>query len=1036
MPAQLVAEGQFSSTNALQGYAFYCGEGALTATLTNTVITGTNCSWVITYTYSVNDACGNSLTGQTYTTSGGDHTAASLTGAKYSQVGSINTCKPTFLGAGALFNQTYALQGYADNCGGGLTATISGGGTVSLDGNDCNWTMTFIYKITDACGNVLTGQTYSQTGGNLVKPSLTGTAYSQVGSINSCKPTQGEAEGAFSSDNALLGYVDHCSGLNPLTATMTNTLVTGSNCNWTVVYTYSVTDGCNNVLTNQSYSQTGGDKTAPALSGNQYTGTTGTNACQVNAATAAPFSAANAIQGYTDNCGGTVTATLTGTAITGTDAAWTVTYTFDVSDVCGNALHNQTYSNTGRDNTPPSITCKTNQIRCATTVNQTYAAVGTEFNPASFTDLCSTPTIAYVLSGQTTGSGNTTLAGVVFNQGVTTVSWTATDAAGNTANCSFTVTINPIPVVSVSGPQDVCCSTPVQYCAANPTGSAGDGYTYQWTIAGGVITSGANSPCVTVVWNCNCTNGWLQLTKTNIATSCSYTTPQYQVTVHPLPTPVINGLISVVNGNTTTYTVANCNPAHLFSWAVTGGTIIGISNGTGICSITVQWGTCSNCTIDTGSVCVTETSMINTINQTSGCSGTSCIQVIIHGGMATLHGMITYDNAIATPLNGITVKLYDASGVLKGITTSATSVTADPINPTYVTGYYEFDNLAAGTYTLKASSTKPWAGVNATDALLIKLSVGTPSILSALQTKAGDVNLSNATNATDALLVQLRNVGLVNTFAAGDWTFGNSNANSSLTYTVTTGDNIFDIAALCTGDVNGSNVPETGAKAVQYTSLVKEGTIIANSVQEIEVPVRVNDVLTLGAVTLELSYNSSLVDVTGLTSQLAGLEYNISNGVVRIAWADVNAVNLQANDVLFTLKVRAKDAISASTNVFSYTDKTEFANATGEVVSFSGLKVSSIVADNNTNSISVYPNPFRSNAEISYNIVESGSVRITLYNAVGQRLSVLVDESKDAGTYKFNLNTSDLPSGVYSCEIIVNGKTSKYNKVVKLVKAN
>jgi hypothetical protein len=296
--------------------------------------------------------------------------------------------------------------------------------------------------------------------------------------------------------------------------------------------------------------------------------------------------------------------------------------------------------------------------------------------------------------------------------------------------------------------------------------------------------------------------------------------------------------------------------------------------------------------------------------------------------------------------------------------------------------------------------------------------------------------MSGAYNATDALLVQLRNVGLVASFAAGDWVFGNTDPNATLSVNVVSGPNTFNLAALSTGDVNHSYVPNTGAKSVEYTNLVKDGTIIANSVQEIEVPVRVNDVLSLGAVTLELAYNSSLIDVTGLTSQLSGIEYKISNGIVRIAWADVNAVSLQTNDILFTLKVKAKDGISSSANVFSYTDKTEFADASGNVVNISGLKVSNIVTDNNTNSISVYPNPFKSNADISYTIVESGSVRITLYNAVGQKLSVLVDESKDAGAYKFNLNTSELPTGVYSCEIIVNGKTSKYNKVVKLVKAN
>src|SRR6185295_17076534 len=142
----------------------------------------------------------------------------------------------------------------------------------------------------------------------------------------------------FSAIYAKQGYTDNCGGA--VTATLTNTAVTGTDCAWTVTYTFTVKDPCNNALTSQSYSNKGSDQTAPTLTGAPYPGTTGTNACMANAATTAPFSAANAIQGYTDNCGGAVTATLTNTVVTGTDCAWTVTYTFTVKDPCNNALIN------------------------------------------------------------------------------------------------------------------------------------------------------------------------------------------------------------------------------------------------------------------------------------------------------------------------------------------------------------------------------------------------------------------------------------------------------------------------------------------------------------------------------------------------------------------------------------------------------------------------------------------------------------------------------------------------------------------------
>ncbi len=102
----------------------------------------------------------------------------------------------------------------------------------------------------------------------------------------------------------------------------------------------------------------GSDQTAPT--GTAPEGTTGIDACYVDAVTppagTPAFDAEAAAAGYTDNCGGTVTATLTNTQVTGDDCAWTVTYTFKVSDECGNELIGQTIVHSGSDQTAPTGT--------------------------------------------------------------------------------------------------------------------------------------------------------------------------------------------------------------------------------------------------------------------------------------------------------------------------------------------------------------------------------------------------------------------------------------------------------------------------------------------------------------------------------------------------------------------------------------------------------------------------------------------------------------------------------------------------------
>jgi hypothetical protein len=60
-----------------------------------------------------------------------------------------------------------------------------------------------------------------------------------------------------------------------------------------------------------------------------------------------------------------------------------------------------------------------------------------------------------------------------------------------------------------------------------------------------------------------------------------------------------------------------------------------------------------------------------------------------------------------------------------------------------------------------------------------------------------------------------------------------------------------------------------------------------------------------------------------------------------------------------------------------------------------------------------YPNPFNPTTVISYSLPEESRVRLTLFNTLGAKVSVLVDEVQPAGAREFKWNASDLPSGLY-----------------------
>ena len=65
-----------------------------------------------------------------------------------------------------------------------------------------------------------------------------------------------------------------------------------------------------------------------------------------------------------------------------------------------------------------------------------------------------------------------------------------------------------------------------------------------------------------------------------------------------------------------------------------------------------------------------------------------------------------------------------------------------------------------------------------------------------------------------------------------------------------------------------------------------------------------------------------------------------------------------------------------------------------------------------------YPNPFNPETSINYAIPQDASVRLTVYNVLGQKIATLVDEQKSSGVHTVkwngaNDNGNQVASGLY-----------------------
>jgi hypothetical protein len=60
-----------------------------------------------------------------------------------------------------------------------------------------------------------------------------------------------------------------------------------------------------------------------------------------------------------------------------------------------------------------------------------------------------------------------------------------------------------------------------------------------------------------------------------------------------------------------------------------------------------------------------------------------------------------------------------------------------------------------------------------------------------------------------------------------------------------------------------------------------------------------------------------------------------------------------------------------------------------------------------------YPNPFNPSTTIQFTLPAQTSVKLELFNTLGQRVGLLLDEVRGAGHYSERVDASQLASGVY-----------------------
>jgi hypothetical protein len=381
-------------------------------------------------------------------------------------------------------------------------------------------------------------------------------------------------------------------------------------------------------------------------------------------------------------------------------------------------------------------------------------------------------------------------------------------------------------------------------------------------------------------------------------------------------------------------------------------------------------------------------------------------------------------------------------------------VELDRDNPEYPvtevsTGSYSFENIGHGYYEMSANkSDEPMNGVSTIDLLLIqKHLLGIKAFDDVYDYIAADANRSGSISAGD--LFELRNLILaVNSelpggkswrFVDADYEFNNpldpflEMEDAEVRDLTVIGDmDELDFRGVKLGDLNGTVQlflenqvePRSDQKLQLYIDLDE---VEAESV--VEVPVYASEVKALYGMQFTLQTGVlDIVEVVAGKVDLSSVNYAVhQNNVLTFSWNNVEGIDIAADEVLMTLKLRSHNdcLLSDNLSIGSSLTRAEAYVTDALTIRDVDLRVGAqeeFVFDLLQN----VPNPFTESTEIQFILDKDSDYELIIHDLTGKTLKVITGEGKK-GLNSEILEKGNLPAGIlyYKLNSDTNTKTRK-----------
>jgi hypothetical protein len=229
-------------------------------------------------------------------------------------------------------------------------------------------------------------------------------------------------------------------------------------------------------------------------------------------------------------------------------------------------------------------------------------------------------------------------------------------------------------------------------------------------------------------------------------------------------------------------------------------------------------------------------------------------------------------------------------------------------------------------------------------------------------------------------------------------------------------------------------------------SLLFKDTLSLPSLTEFDLQVKMKTGYEISAISLGFYYPQEYLEITDLilADSVQGFNYSDTNGLVIIAWSDINPITILDEGTILTLRMKTMDMAGLEGTIkLGIYELSEFADKSANIIEGVELEIPEIqyLAPDTIdtipgNHVKVYPNPFKDYTGIYFSLENDSKVRISFYDLAGRPMGPADETDYIKGSYQLKPYSLDFPKGVYLMKFEIINEEKSSSELIKLISVN